>query len=297
MIINKIILFLLLFLGFISKKLSITNRYNLGVFIGFLLRILDSKRKNITLDNISKAFPDKPYSWHYSVMKESYSNLGITLVELITFDTISEPKVRQYIKYENIDHAKELFSKGKGLIFISGHFGNWELGAFGFPVIAKIPFMIIVKPQKNNLVDEVLNSYRIKSGNSVVSMYNSARDIIKTLRSGGALALLADQSATKDKDVFVNFFNRPAATYESPADLALRFNIPILMGFAVRQKDYTYIVKLVEVKHDDLTHNKEGILELTQRHVKMLEDAIRENPGHWAWQHRRWKHSPPNDIN
>jgi KDO2-lipid IV(A) lauroyltransferase len=123
-------------------------------------------------------------------------------------------------------------------------------------------------------------------------MYNAARTIVSELRKGNMIALLADQSATKDKDLFVDFFGRPAATYESPAAMALRLNAPIVMGFAVRQKDGTYTVRLREIPFDDIKDREDAVSILTERHVKELENQIRLVPGLWAWQHKRWKHTP-----
>jgi Kdo2-lipid IVA lauroyltransferase/acyltransferase len=291
MIVYRIITGFLLFLGFISKRLTISQRTRFGSFIGDCLIILSKKRKKITLENISLAFPCETRQWHNKVIKESYRNLGITMVELLAFDSFSESDFSKYMKCDNIELVHEVYSRGKGLIFLSGHFGNWEILAYSVGLFTGISIKIIVKPQRNTIADELLNKYRCLGGNTVVSMYNSARTIVRTLLEKKSIALLADQSATKDKDIFVDFFGRPAATYESPADMALRFDIPVIMGFAVRQSDCTYRVKLIELKHDDLKHDTEGIKELTRRHVQVLEDAIRQNPGHWAWQHRRWKHS------
>ena len=105
------------------------------------------------------------------------------------------------------------------------------------------------------------------------------------------VALLADQAASKEKDIFVNFFGRPAVTYESPAKLALKFDIPIIIGFAERQDNYKYKVHLQEIKYDDLKNEENAIELLTQRHVALLEEQIRKNPSQWAWQHNRWKYS------
>jgi KDO2-lipid IV(A) lauroyltransferase len=122
-------------------------------------------------------------------------------------------------------------------------------------------------------------------------MDKSAIQFIKQIRSGGIVGMLADQSATEDKDIFIPFFGRDVATYEAPAELALKFKIPIIMGLAVRQDDGSYIVKTKKIDIDDLQYNKEGVRELTFRHVKHLEAIIKEHPEMWLWQHRRWKHT------
>ncbi len=290
---DKIITIIILLTGWVSIRLSRRRRTSFGRSVGNFLRVLSSERQKITLDNIKHAFPDKSNQWHREVMLGSYHNLGITMVELLALKSFSDEDVRHYIKYSNIEMITDLHKQGRGLILLSGHFGNWELLAYSAGLFTELPVMIIVKPQKNKVADKILNSYRTQRGNRIISMYNAAFTVFKTLKKGGVVALLADQSATKDKDVFVDFFGIPAATYESPAELALKLDVPIVMGFAVRQLDGTYQVDLKHIKHNDLENTSEGILELTKRHVMALEDAIRAHPDHWAWQHRKWKHTMP----
>jgi KDO2-lipid IV(A) lauroyltransferase len=136
----------------------------------------------------------------------------------------------------------------------------------------------------------VLNQYRTQGGNKIVSMKKAARTIVSSIRNNEAVAMLADQSATKDKDIFVDFFGRPAATYEAPAAIALKFGVPVVMGFSIRQDDCTYKTKLFELDTSNIPNTKEGIKELTQLHVNKLEEIVREYPHLWSWQHRRWKH-------
>lgn len=287
----RIVTFLLLFIGSISKSLSILQRGKFGEFIGDLLRILSKKRQNITFDNISKAYPEMDSQWINNVLVSSYRNLGITLVELLAFESISDSELMKYMKFENIELVNEILSRNKGLILLSGHIGNWEMVAFSIGWFSGNEVNAIVKPQKNIFSDRILNKYRSLRGNKIILSNNSARGVVQALLQKKIVGILADQSATIDKDVFVEFFGRNAATYEAPAALALKLNVPIIMGYPVRQEDYSYKINLYEIDFSDLQNDKNGIIELTKRHVKELENAIRENPGQWSWQHRRWKHS------
>lgn len=282
---------LMLGLGEYAKNKSITQRNQIGKRVGNILRLLSKKRQNITIDNIKKAFPELSQNKITSIMKGSYHNLGITLVELLCMKYMSEEDLRTYVKYENIELIKEVHSRGKGMILLSGHFGNWELVAYTVGMFSGIPTTAIVKPQKNKYADKILNEYRTNETNTIVNMHKSARIVVQTLRSGMPVCILADQSATRDKDIYVDFFGRPAATYEAPAALALKFGAPIIIGFSVRQEDCTYKVQLREIKTDDLDDSKESIKILTERHVMELENEIRKYPYLWAWQHRRWKHT------
>lgn len=283
----------LLFLGFISSNLPrMVLRNKFGRMIGWFLRNADKNRRNITLENIRIALPELSNDEHSKIMKESYDNLGITLAELLAFPSFTKEDFAKYIHFANNELIEEVFSRKKGLILLSGHFGNWELVAYCVSLFNNIPVTVIVKPQKNHIADKFLNEYRSKGGNKLVSMYNAKRALINVVKTKEALALLADQSANESVDIYVNFFGRPALTFTTPAALALRFDVPIILGFAVRQADCSYEVHLQELKFDDLKSDEEGIKELTQKHAKILENAIRENPHLWAWQHRRWKHQP-----
>ncbi len=289
---NKFITYLLLLIGWFSSKLSFKSRKRFGEFVGDILRILSKKREQITYDNLKYAFPNQSEVWINNVVKKSYHNLGIVLVETPALKYFSKDYMSKYLKVENIGFIDEVLQRGKGLILMSGHYGNWELMAYGVGLLANIPILIVVKPQQNDFLDKFLNEFRTMKTNSVVPMSKAARKMVSTIKNGKSVALLVDQSADKNKDIYVDFFGRPAATYEAPAVLSLKFKTPIVYAFVVRNEDGTYKLKLSELKTDDLENTKENIRILTERHVKALEDAIREHPYLWTWQHRRWKHQP-----
>lgn len=279
-----------LFIGNIGKIIGRKNRLALGKFIGIILKKVGGERRNITFSNIQAAFPEKNVIFHKLITDQSYQNLGITFIELLAMKKANIQQVQEMIEYKNIELLKEVYSRGNGLILLSGHFGNWELLAYSAGLLSSIPVTVIVKPQKNYVADNYLNQIRISGGNKIVSMYNAARKMISAIKNKEAIALLADQSGTEDKDIFLEFFGRYASVYEAPAALSLRFQVPIVMGFAVRNADGKYEVELSEIPMHDLQADKQGIEELTRRHTAVLEEAIRKNPGLWAWQHRRWKH-------
>jgi KDO2-lipid IV(A) lauroyltransferase len=290
-IFNVLITIFLLLLGFISSLLSINSRYKYGCFLGNVMRILSRKRYNFTLDNLKQAFPDNPFEWIQKTAKKSYLNLGIVLAEVLALKNLSENDIKNYIHYNKFEMIQNVYSRNRGVVLLSAHFGNWEFLAYSCGLFTKLPVLIIVKPQQNKYSDKILNKYRTQAGNEVISMYQAARALVNKIRAGGMIAMLADQSATEDKDIYVDFFGRPAATFKSPAEIALKFDIPIIMGFAMRNENHTYSVELSELRHDDLEYTEDGVIELTKRHVRILEETIRQKPELWAWQHRRWKHT------
>lgn len=211
------------------------------------------------------------------------------MVELLYLKKIDNNELNKYIIYENIELINDLLQQNRGLLLLSGHYGNWEYLAYSAAVFSGKNINVIVKNQKNKKLNNILNNYRQKSGNRLIPMNKAALEIVRIIKNKGIVALLADQAASKNKDIYVDFFGRQAITYESPAKLAIKFNIPIIMGFAERDTDYKYKVKLFELKYDDIKDKENAVELLTQRHVKFLENQIRKNPYQWAWQHKRWK--------
>ncbi|MFA5512300.1 MAG: lysophospholipid acyltransferase family protein [Candidatus Kapaibacterium sp.] len=285
--------YFLMLLSAISSRLSMKSRNKLGRMLGGILQRLSKERRNVTLRNLSESLPNLSPAEHNKICRNSYDNLGITLAELLAFPSMSEADFKNYVKITNTELVEEKIKSGKGIILLSGHFGNWELMAYVAGLILNLPITIIVKPQSNKLSDKYLNKFRTQGGNKIVPMSNAARTILQALKKNEAIALLVDQSADWQKDVFVDFFGRPAATYEAPAAIALKYGSPIITGFAHRLPDCTYLVELKELDYSDLDDSRESIIELTRRHVKVLEDNIMMNPGLWSWQHKRWKHEPP----
>lgn len=282
----------LAFIGLLCGGRHRRVRKSVGLLLSYIMRIADRGRYAITVENLDKAFPDKSMSWKHSTARAAYNNLGLVFIEIAAFPKIPDYEVAQLVEFENIDLFIKNYEKKKGIILLSGHYGNWEWLAYVGGLLTNIPITIVVKPQKNQLINELLNKNRRRAGNNVVQFDKAAKTIISTLKNGGAIALLADQAADAERDIFIDFFGRPAAVYEAPAALALRLNVPIIMGFAVRQSNSKYIVRLMEIPHDDLQNSPEGIAELTRRHVAALEMAIRGRPELWAWQHKRWKYAP-----
>lgn len=287
------LLVLSLFVRILPRKLQLI----LGKVFGRIFMVIFPSRVKIALDNLQHAFPEKSDNWIKQVAKESFENLGITLIEILLTKYWSSEKINKIAKFQNVELFKKLHSENKGVILLSAHFGNWEIGALAGEFQLGSKYLIIVEHQANDYINSEMNKIRTRFGNSVVSRYKAAREIVKALQRGEVIALIADQSASENNDVYVDFFGRPAATFDSPAILALKFDVPIVFCISFRQSNGDYLVRIKEVKHDDLKNDKEGVLELTRRYTKLLEDMIRENPGHWAWMHRRWKHSPPTEMN
>jgi len=284
------ILILLRCTGYISAVLPIYMLQKAGSILGKILMSLSSKRVGITLDNIKKAFPEKDSIVHQKILKGSYTNLGIVLLEIASMYFLSNEQVAKRMTFRNISLIHDILKRGKGIVIISGHLTNWEFLAFTAGVHANLSFLLVAKNQKNSYIDSAITALRRRGGNTTVGMEQAARPLIQALQHNQPVALLIDQAADPKKDVRVPLFGRDAVVFEAPAALSLRFQTPLVFAVPVRNADGIYTVTLTEIKTDDLTSSKEDILELTKRHTAFLEQAIKEHPEQWTWQHNRWKY-------
>ena len=271
--------------------LPLKSAQRLGYYFGSIAFYLLPERRRITFENLRHAFSEKNKAELTSIALGAFRNMGISLIELLWFPNLKDDIIRKLVKPKNIDLMLSGFSAGKGMVMLSGHFGNWELIALSIAYLSKIPITIVVQTQDNRLVDKIINHHRCIFGNKVIPMGMSVREIIRTLQSGGIVAIAPDQSASPE-GVYVEFFGRMVTTHQGPAVFALRSKAPLQIGFIIRQPDGTYEVVLEEIPFSDLDGYNEGnVKELTRRHTAVLEKYIRKYPDQWLWMHRRWKHT------
>lgn len=274
-----------------SKAVGDNMRLRTANFLADFMFKFGKSRMKVTFDNLNKSFPEKSKKEISEIAHKSYRNFSLTFLEMFALKGMSDAELARRIRFENPSQIIEQYQKGRGIILLSAHYGNWEMMALAGKLWLGFNNLIPVKRLKNYYVDDMVNEIRVCNGNRVVNMDRAAFTIIKTLKQGGALALLADQAAHEGKDIYVKFFGRPALTYEAPAELALKYNVPFFECFCERQTDGTYIIRQNYIDTSDLVYSKENVRILTQRHVKILEDQIKKIPEQWAWMHKRWKHS------
>ena len=263
-----------------------------GSALGGLAYFLWGRRRRVALENLTKAFPEKSHKEIEGIARGAFRNVGISLLELLWFSRMTTDRIRSLVRFDKPDLIKESYARGKGLLLLTAHFGNWELLAQSIIVHFGFPLHIIVKTQSNRLVDRKINQRRTRFGNSVIPMETSLREVLRALHSGEAVGIVADQAAPQE-NVPIEFFGRSVPTHQGPAVLSLKVGSPLVALFSVRQADGSYQVYVQEVPMQDIREfTRENVIELTKRHTKLTEEFIRRYPDHWMWMHKRWKHLP-----
>jgi len=261
-----------------------------GVMLGSAMGAL-GVRKDVARSNIERAFPGRDDRWRARVLAEHYRELGRVAADYARLPALARaPRDRVFSKWLGEEYVHAARARGRGVLFLTGHLGNFELLA---SVMSQMmPLAVVVKPLSNPGANAWLTRLRRASGVDQLPIGAGVRGALKRLRAGGAVAMLADQDARRD-GVFVPFFGHMASTPTGPAWLSLASGAPLVFGTCLRGPDGRYEARfyppLVPTGRAD---DENDVLELTRRHTGMLEAVIRDRPESWFWLHRRWKTAP-----
>ncbi|MFN2604417.1 MAG: lysophospholipid acyltransferase family protein [Gemmatimonadaceae bacterium] len=249
-------------------------------------------RKRVVEKQIAGAFPEKSHEEVQRIARASFEHLGRTAIETALLPRQGERAVLKLVEqvdgWENVERAR---SEGKGMIFVAGHHGNWELLG-GYIAARGIPFEVIARGMGNPLFGEFVNEIRTSLGMEVMHDSDAVKRTPRALRAGKAVGFLSDQGVKGLASTYVTFLGRPAKTPRGAAVFALRFNAPVFFvdGIRLPNGKYRVIIEPVEVT---LTGNREKDIDaIVIRFTELLEKWVRKVPEQYFWQHRRWRRQP-----
>ncbi len=265
----------------IGARLARLGRWPLGI------------RRRVVERQLAAAFPHMSASQIRDLSRRSYEHLGRLTVETALLPSLGQNGVLDL--FEGVDGwelVEQAVGASRGLLFMTGHIGNWEL-AGAYVAARGVPLDVVARRMGNPLFDGYLTRTRERVGMSVVYDSDAVRRLTRTIRDGGAAALLADQGVKNLSSTFVPFFGRPARTPRGPALFAIRWDVPLLFAAALRQRSgrYRFCVEPLMVSR---TGDRELDVDTTvANYTAVLEQWVRRYPDQYFWQHRRWKRQPP----
>ena len=263
----------------------------LAKLLSFIFFYFIPIRKSVVINNLKLAFPEKSENEIRTIAFKNYLSVGITFLELMAFRKMSKKEVESLTEVSNIELVKEKVEVGKGVILLTAHIGNWELGALTMGLALDAQINVLVKKQRNRLVANWMSEIREKFTNKEVSLGVSVRELYRTLISGGVVGIVGDQRGKKEDGVIVNFFDQPTVTFQGFASLGIKNKVPIFVSLSERLPNGKYFIEIKEIKYDNLPENlPDQIKELNQRYMTILESHIRKNPEQWLWMHKIWKY-------
>jgi KDO2-lipid IV(A) lauroyltransferase len=281
-------------MGFLPRSLAV----NLGISIGRIAYLLPGNLKRTGERNLSIAFPELPVAERRRLLRGSFESLGRLLGEFSQLHRATPENLRSLIEYDEVGlaHLREAERNKRGVIFLTGHLGAWELHSFGWSAL-EYPLNFLVRPLDNPRIEEMIEKIRTRFGNRAIDKQSAARQSLRVLREGGTLGILSDLNTQTREGVFVPFFGKLACTTAGIATLALKTDAVVIPTCAVwdrKRKRYFFHgdppVELIR------TGDHARDIELnTAQFAAAVEHMVRLYPDQWLWIHKRWKTRPPGE--
>ncbi|MHC4984632.1 MAG: lysophospholipid acyltransferase family protein [Planctomycetota bacterium] len=295
---NKVVAYLqylgLRIFEMVIRMFPVKANYGTATLIGDALFFFDRRHRLRAIEHLRKSFPHWSEAHLNRVARESMRNMVYLGLEvLLTPDLITPATWRRHVTFVNQrENILQLLRQERGAIYITGHFGNWEVTGYtmarvGFPVFA------VARPLDNPYLNEHILGVRQRTGMTILDKKGVAERVDDILDSHGAISFIADQDAGR-KGMFVDFFGRKASTYKSIGLMAMRHEVPVIVGYGRRMgHGFKFEIGIDRIIRPEEWADQDNPLEwITQAYTASLEHIIRTAPEQYLWVHRRWKHRP-----
>jgi KDO2-lipid IV(A) lauroyltransferase len=278
-------------LGMAPEAWAVRLAAGVGWLAGVLIRV---RRRDVDA-HLALAFPDASPAWRRAVARRSYMHLGREAVMLFRLPRWSTEEIVSRVDFVGLESLRAAAAEDRGVMLLTAHLGNWEIA--GACIAASgLPIDVVGKGMANRRFEADLFATRERLGMRVIDMADAPRGVLRSLGRGRLAALLGDQNAHRN-GIFIPFFGRDAATPRGPAVFALRRDVPVFVGFAIRQPGWG---QRYSVDARRLDFHRTGDVETDTRALlaayhAILEEAIVSAPDQYFWQHKRWKTRPPQE--
>jgi KDO2-lipid IV(A) lauroyltransferase len=260
---------------------------------GLLMYFAHSRLRHVGLRNLALAFPEKTRKEKLRILRQLFLGLGRQLAEFALFPRYTKENAARVAVYDGFQNFAEARHRGKGVLFLTGHFGGWEIGSFVHSLNGH-SMNIVVRPLDNPYVNAMVDRYRTLHGNHTFGKQDFARGLLTAMRRGEVTGILMDTNMTPPQGAFVPFFGVPACTATGVARVALRTGAAVLPAFTIWDRElgkykihFDPALQLVSTGNDEA-----DALANTALFNQVIESYARRYPEQWLWVHRRWKTRP-----
>jgi len=263
--------------------------YGLADITYIVLFYIIRYRKRVVYKNLRNSFPEKSEKEIKLIQKKFFHHLSDVFVENVALIKMSQKRVLQMVKFEETDIPEKLYNNKKCIIGVTGHYSNWEI-YLTLPKILRHLVLGVYKPLNNKFFDKQFYKMREKFDAIPVTMNDAYKTVLKYNRENTLtfLGLIADQRPPKtSSNYWTTFLNQETAIFMGPEKIAKKLTAAIVFSYSQRIKRGKYLIK-TKLLFEDVSNCKE--YEITETHVRFLEELIIKNPELWLWSHKRWKH-------
>ena len=276
-------------LGAMPRPLS--RAFAIG--ISQVVYLLHFRLRQVGMRNLAMVFPEKSEAERARILRGVFASLGRQLAELCQFPKYTPENIDEVVTYDGLENYERAYARRKGVLFLTAHFGGWELSAFAHSLHGHW-LHIVMRPMDNQYLDRWLQNYRTMHGNKTVAKDDFVRGLLAAMKAGETVGILMDTNMTPPQGIFVDFFGIPACTASGLARIALRTDAAVVPGFtiwdpALRKYRLRFDPALELIRSGDL---EADIAANTQLFTRVIEDYVRNYPDQWLWVHRRWKTRP-----
>ncbi|NJD91026.1 MAG: lysophospholipid acyltransferase family protein [Geobacter sp.] len=288
---------LTLLIPFALLPLSVSA--HLGRYLGRLLKIILPKWHRIGLQTVSERldFMQRHPLWNSGnlqpgeLIDQLFANTGLFIAELSKLYFGMDSELMAAVEIRGLEHYTTAHARGRGIIGITAHAGNWELMALTFG--AKIhPVGVVARNMKRGYLDAMLEKIRLRHGNHLIYRDSGAKEMLQLLKNNGVLGILPDQVVKPPHGIPANFLGAPAWTSVMPAKLTIKTGCAMLPFFTHKEGGKNIITIYPELEIPQQGSEAERILELTTRMNSAIGEHVIRHPAQWNWLYRRWKGNP-----
>ena len=264
-----------------------------AIAIAWLVYLLHFRLRQVGMRNLAMVFPEKTETDRRRILRGVFTSLGRQLAELCQLPRYTAQNVDEVVVYDGLENYERAYARGNGVLFLTAHFGGWELSAFAHSLHGHW-LHVVMRPMDNPYLDRLLQSYRTMHGNKVVPKDDFVRGLLAAMKAGETVGILMDTNMTPPQGVFVDFFGIPACTASGLARIALRADAAVVPSFTIWDESLgKYRLRFDPAVDLVRTGDLEAdIIANTQKFTKVIEDYVRQYPDQWLWVHRRWKTRP-----
>jgi Kdo2-lipid IVA lauroyltransferase/acyltransferase len=280
------------FLGLLPRPVA----HFIGISIALLVYALHPKLRRVGMRNLEIAFPEKSQKERKKVLRGVFVGMGRHLAEFCRFPKYTKENLHEIAVYEGFEALEEARKRGKGILFLTGHFGAWEVGSFAHSLYGH-PIKIVVRDLDNPLVDALVKRYRTLHRNETIDNREFLRGLLSAMRAGETVGILMDTNMTPPQGVFVDYFGVPACTASGLARVALKTDAAVIPAYTIWDSALRKY-KICFEPPIPLTRTRDPEADATTNtaaFTKALEKVARKHPDQWLWVHRRWKTRPPGE--
>jgi len=261
----------------------------LGRVIGTAAYVADTRHRRIVRQNLRFAFPDWTSAHIRQTTRQVFYHLGTTFVEVCQLAVSSRDDLTARVKVVGSERWRQALDGSRGLIIVSAHLGNWEVGMQYAACFMGKPALGVAKKIRFQPLNLRVHKLRTRFGNKIIYKKGALPDMRQALRGGGVVAMLVDQSKRLE-GVDVNFFGRKVPATPAAAFLAIRCKSPVLPIFCVREADGRLTIHVEPPLNFEWSGDLRADVQTnTQLITDAVERAVRRYPEQWFWVHKRWK--------